>query len=351
MIGAKVVETANDIHAGLQGFRLLGQGTSAPGQGGQTLAEGGIEPFDIGGVNATQTLAGLDQLLYHLPAALHNPPLNSQLSGCSLFDHLNNRYLRPGPQLTPAELTQPRHFRPKGPLKSFNIAGQAINGQQQRSTQGDGPNLVSHRLDQALISVGTDRSTQPQPGRDHHRHRQPHRPALSFHFDLVGLNLLQVKLALAHRMLMHPLAMFSGSLPSTFDRPLVKAIGCHNRLQRTAMGQQGQHDHHQLGVGFEPVKDRAFTGRKSGLADLTPIPLFLLTMDADVTSADLSSCRTVKIRAKYLLWVYRSHSWIWCRNLPVCPVNPLFSNFPFLFSNHALLECYQKTYIEKLLTK
>ena len=220
----------------------------------------------------------------------------------------------------------------------------AIDGHQQRPTQGHGPDLVSQRLDQPSVSLRTDRPAQPQPGRDHDRQRQPDRPALELDFDLIGLSLLQVKLALADRVLMHFLTMRSGPLPPVFDRPLIKAVGRHNRLAWTAMSQQGQHDDHQLGVGLEPIEDRTFTGSKGTLADVAAIALFLLAMDADVASADLSFCRTVKIRAKYLVWVHHSHSWFWFRNWPVCLMNPLFSNFAFLSRNHALLLCYPLYY-------
>jgi hypothetical protein len=304
------------------------------------LANGSIEPLNKGGVNAALALTGLDQPFNQVSPALHDPPLNGQASGSSFFDHLNDGYVRPRTQLAAARLTQSGYFRPKSALKGFDIARQPIYGQQQWPTQSQAANLISQSLDQPFVSVGAEHPTQPQAGRDHHRQGHPDRTPLDFDFDLVGLGLLQIELALADRVGVDFLAMLTGSLPPAFDRPLIKTIGRHNRLYRTAVSQQRQHNDHHLSLCLEPIKERAFAGRKGRPADFTPIPLLLLAMDADVVSPKLSSCRTIKIRAKYRLWVHRSHSWLWSRNLPVCPLNPLFSNFKFLSSHHDLLRCY-----------
>ncbi len=45
---AEVVEAANQVHALFEQFRCAHQGATAPCQAGQALAEGGVEPFDIG---------------------------------------------------------------------------------------------------------------------------------------------------------------------------------------------------------------------------------------------------------------------------------------------------------------
>jgi hypothetical protein len=344
MIGTKVVDTTQDIHASLQGLRLLNQRSGSPSQSSQSLPKGGIEPLNESGVNTALALTGLDQSFNQVSTALNNPSLNGQAASGSLFDHLDDGDVRPRTQVAATRLTQPRHFSAKSALKSFDIAGQAIHSQQQWPTQGDDANLVSQRLDQAFVTVGADDPAQPQAGRDHHRQGHPHRTSLSFDFDLVSLDLLQIELAVSYSLIVDFLAMLTGSLPPAFDCPLIKPIGGHNCLQGTAMRQQRQHDQHQLHICFEPIKNRAAARRKGRPADFTLIPLLLLAMDADVASSDLSSCRTIKIRAKYLLWVHRSHSWLWSRNLPVCPVNSLFSNFYPLSSKHALFRCYQRLF-------
>jgi hypothetical protein len=48
--------------------------------------------------------------------------------------------------------------------------------------------------------------------------------------------------------------------------------------------------------------------RERFLAFMTNIPLFNLTVYADVAFSDLTSCATVNIRAKYFLWVHWLYS-------------------------------------------
>lgn len=115
---------------------------------------------------------------------------------------------------------------------------------------------VSDPLDQRFVPMGPNRPTQPQSGRNHHRQGQPHRPALDFGLDLVGLDLWQVKLAVTDGLVVDLLAMLPGPLPPTFDRALIQAIGRHNRLPGTTISQQSQHDDHQLSLVLEPIKDR-----------------------------------------------------------------------------------------------
>ena len=52
MIGTEIVNTAQNIHASLQGLGLAGQRASAANQVSQPLAEGGIKPFNKSGVDA-----------------------------------------------------------------------------------------------------------------------------------------------------------------------------------------------------------------------------------------------------------------------------------------------------------
>jgi hypothetical protein len=49
MVRAKVVDCANQIHRGVQGRCLACQSPPSPYQGRDARAEGGIQPFDVGG--------------------------------------------------------------------------------------------------------------------------------------------------------------------------------------------------------------------------------------------------------------------------------------------------------------
>src|SRR6185436_10042214 len=123
MIRTEVIKATHHKHSCLQGFRLTRQGPGAPGQGGQPLAKGRIEPLNESGVNVPLALRGFDEPRNHLTTALHYAALNGQLApGSTAFDHLNDSDLRPRPQVAAARLTPAGHFGPKSLLKGFDIA-------------------------------------------------------------------------------------------------------------------------------------------------------------------------------------------------------------------------------------
>jgi hypothetical protein len=84
----------------------------------------------------------------------------------------------------------------------------------------------------------------------------------------------------------------------------MKSEGCHDRFQRTSVGQQADHQHHRLRIRPQPIEDRALPIRKRFLTLMTDVPLFYSTMHTDITFSKLSSCVTVNIGANYLLWVH-----------------------------------------------
>lgn len=57
MEGAEVIDRADQVHSGVQDRLPPGQGTDAPHQGEQPSAEGGVEPFDVGGVEEVSSPA------------------------------------------------------------------------------------------------------------------------------------------------------------------------------------------------------------------------------------------------------------------------------------------------------
>jgi hypothetical protein len=195
-------------------------------------------------------------------------------------------------------------FAAKGSLKGFDIAGQTIDGHQQGTTQGYGSHLIDQRLDQSLITPRTNHSPQPQSARNHHRHRYPDGPSLYLCFDFIRLNLLQVKLTVFHQMLVNLLTMLPCSFPPFVHRSFIKAKGGHNRLHRTTVGQQGDHQHYSHRVCFQPVEDRSLLNTEARFTLFTVTPLLGLTMDPNVPLISLSSCRTAYIGAKYLLEVH-----------------------------------------------
>src|SRR5437762_13626519 len=112
--------------------------------------------------------------------------------------------------------------------------------------------------------------------------------------------MLQVQLPLLHHCLMNLLTMWSCSITPTGHGAFVQAKGLHNRLDRTAIGQQRHHDHHQ-GLGFaQSLKHRACLRAKGLPAALAAIPCTCLPMDHNSALPNLSSCHAALVGAKYL---------------------------------------------------
>ncbi len=91
MIIAEVVQATDHEHACQQGFPLLGKVAGATRQPSQTLPEGGIEAFDVGGVDYPTALGNLQQTLNHRSTTLDDPAVNAQSACLASLDYLNNR--------------------------------------------------------------------------------------------------------------------------------------------------------------------------------------------------------------------------------------------------------------------
>jgi hypothetical protein len=316
MIGTEIVNTAQDIHAGLQSFRLASQGSSATGQAGQAFPKSGIKPLDESGVDAALPLAGLDEGRDVLGTAVDNAPLNGQLAPAALFEHLNQVQFWPRPQFGSSPLTL------AGQLGA--ITGQAINRYQHRPTQRYRSHTGHQGLYQSFVPTITNLTPQPQAARNHHGHSHPDYSPLYLGFDFIRLHLSQIKLALTHHSLVNFLTMRPSLPPPTLYRPFIKAKSSYYRLCRTAIGQQGQYQDNRPWLSPQPIKYRPLRRRKALTAHFAAIALLFLTVNTDIPFANLPSCR------------HRFCSWVWYRNLPVCLMNPFFSNCPFPLAHSRL---------------
>jgi hypothetical protein len=95
--------------------------------------------------------------------------------------------------------------------------------------------------------------------------------------------------------------MFACPLPPIPHRALIEPKSMHDGLDWTAVSQQRNHQQHRLRLCAQPIENRPFRRRKRLLALIADVPLFLLTMQADVSFFDLPSCRAINIRAKYVV--------------------------------------------------
>src|SRR5947209_9186561 len=99
---------------------------------------------------------------------------------------------------------------------------------------------------------------------------------------------------------MHPLAMPTGTVTPFGHGPLIQAIGVDNRLNRTAIGKQADHDHHQFDGFAQACEYSTLPCTKHFAAGATAVARSLSTMDHDIALSDLPPCTTGQIRAELL---------------------------------------------------
>ena len=95
----------------------------------------------------------------------------------------------------------------EGQTEGTHIAFPAIHGQQERTFQCDTANLHCQLLGQTQVALGADDATQPEPRRDHQRHRHPQHPTLGLDANFIALDLSQVHCLASDHLLMDPLSM------------------------------------------------------------------------------------------------------------------------------------------------
>lgn len=102
-----------------------------------------------------------------------------------------------------------------------------------------------------------------------------------------------------HQPLVDGLPLPARSRQPIRHRPLINAEGCHSRLGRTTMREQGDDHHHGFRPGAQPVVDGAFCGGEGFAALPADEPLGLPRMDANIALACLTSGRALQIGAEY----------------------------------------------------
>ena len=100
--------------------------------------------------------------------------------------------------------------------------------------------------------------------------------------------MLQVDLALFNEVFMHLLRVAPGPLLPVGHGALIEAEGGDNRLRRTAMHEQGQHQRDPIHRCAQAVEGGAL-GRSEGLAtDFAVVALLLLAEDPNVACTYLA---------------------------------------------------------------
>ncbi len=303
VICTEVVDRADQVQTVLQAGGLTSQRASTTDQSAQARAKGRVQAFNVSGMDGRGRL-GLLQHGFDLGGcALHDPTQHTDdpMAGIP-FDDLRNQDAVPRTQSRSARLARGQRFT-QDLLNRADIGTKAIRAESQRPTQGAGSNFLHELNNQVIVALCTHRPTQPQAATHLQGTGQPDDAALFFHAQLVQLYLSQVT-RLLHQVCMHACALLSRSHLPVQHGAFIQLKGHHDRLQRTAMRQQRDHDGHQLDRTMQAIERRPFPFTKRLLTDTTAVPSLFLTVDSDVALPTLASCWTVPIRAEYLLRVH-----------------------------------------------
>jgi hypothetical protein len=122
---------------------------------------------------------------------------------------------------------------------------------------------------------------------------------------LVGLDVLQIYLALLDHVLMHLLAVPASAGQPGGHGAFIQTKGGHNRWEWTAMAQQGENDSPHVRRRVQPVAWRARGGHDGATAGLAAITLFPLAMHHGVALPQLSSSTAGGMVAELDLQVHR----------------------------------------------
>ena len=160
--------------------------------------------------------------------------------------------------------------------------------------------------------------------------RDPERPSLGFGVHLIGLDLADIDCALADDLLLYRFGMRSSFGLPIGDGAFIEAKGKDHRRNRTATGEQRQHDPDQPERMFQ-AKERRAGGLREGLATgMADVAAFFERMDATA-----SACATDGVRAYYQLWTHRWKGGI--EHAPNLLMRSVLSN-----GLHDVLQCYPR---------
>ncbi len=172
---AKVIDTADQIHACLQRLQPMSGIPTAPGQGGQTLAERGIQSFNKRGIEHTSSvrlcqefLGPVECSLGHASSDLDDPLVPS------VFDDGGDQKLRPRLQGGSSSANGALDLFAKRAPNTAGIGSPAIGANQKWSQRlAARSDLPQQPISQASISAEAESSCKPQAGRNHHGQAHP----------------------------------------------------------------------------------------------------------------------------------------------------------------------------------
>src|SRR5712692_1497682 len=136
MIGAEVVDRADQVPPIAERGGAPGQGTAPTGEGSQAFAEGGVEPFNVGGVDYPVPLRAAANLFDLRGGAGQDSALGADHTPLNIgLDDLSNIEEFPRPQVGPAGFTRGERSA-KGFPDRAGVGPKPLRAEQQRGTGG-----------------------------------------------------------------------------------------------------------------------------------------------------------------------------------------------------------------------
>jgi len=145
----QVIQATDNEHTGLEQRAVVSKVAGASGEPRNALPKGGVEPFNVSRIDDTTALTVGKQAVNDLLGPLIKPSADVEGIVRPLLDDLNNVNVGPFNQPRAALLARfSSCFRTEGPFEGPWITGQAINRNQNWTTQRTVAHLIRHSLNQ-----------------------------------------------------------------------------------------------------------------------------------------------------------------------------------------------------------
>lgn len=218
------------------------------GQAGESLAKRPIQAFNEGSSEHASSSRQLEQVLGPLPDAVGYVTRDLHKSFVvRVLDHGSNVQVVPDPQLRTPSASRGFDTLTKGATNTVGIGRPPIGHDQQWTQRLSRPaNLLEQRISQVRVSGQTHGPREPEPGGNHYGKTHPSNEGAPFDTQFIGLHMHQIHLPLLHQGVMDLLTVASCTIPPRGNSSLIEVKGVDNRLNGTAVGQQGHDDHNDL---------------------------------------------------------------------------------------------------------
>lgn len=237
MNGTEVVNDPRPEEFHLQTLHRAGHIAGAARQAGQAGSQGGIESFDVGGVDPADMSLGLNQqAVYCLPVSIGQASLDMGESFATVtLDDLNN--IQFGPRDTPGSATLATVLGGKQLPQQFGIGCEAVNGYQ--DGLNDTPRSLAHLVhdlqEESLIPLQGNSAPNEQAGKDAQCRADPSRAPLQLDPHFVSLHLGQLDCISADIPILNSFSMVTCSRLPTGHGAFVDAQGKHDGSEWTTV--------------------------------------------------------------------------------------------------------------------